>query len=187
MNLNDHVRILDTDPRPYLHGLTGRLTRSAANTEFRINLDEGQSIESFPGDLEAPLAGWWVSAGDFELIPEASPASNDPDAPMATLPATTQPAATFKAPGFYTVGVDADGRLRVDSFTSAVSLDEVPDSPAGLWVVSRGNEDGSTTVLSIHDDELDAWRHTANRTAATVTFVEYGAPVQDVVRETNSL
>lgn len=187
MKKNDRVRILDTDSRYYLHGMTGVVADDNV-ADVLVNLDAGQSLRDFPPAMTEPLAGWWVLANDLELIPE-------PEAPKSTEVApdyvrTTALLAGITAPGFYTIGADEAGRLRVESFTAATVLEAdgpEPDEPAGVWVVSRGNEDQTISVLSVHDDELDAWRHTSGRGEADVTFVEFGAPVERIIRETRSL
>lgn len=170
-----HVRVLDTDLRAIVRGATGRIiginmrSRDEKRISYRLTLDKAP--EGYGAD------GWAVFGKDVEVIEPA------------TLPESVRPAATFGEPGFYTVTRGTDGELRVDSFTSSAILSG-PEEPAGVWVASHMDADHLSTVIvdSIHEEEVEAYRALdLGATRPRVTHVEFGAPVERIVRETHGL
>lgn len=178
---------------PGLDGLAGQVREVSGVTPNFVKMAE-------PGRHgvahEVRLSRFWDTYEPH--TPEGETASNDPLADAAakdlnrTYVRTTALLAGVTAPGFYTVGADEAGRLRVESFTAATTLeaDGPEEDRPGMWVVSSVEADNFSNILvqSVHDDELDAYHAVDfSWTRPTVTFVEYGAPVQDVIRETHSL
>lgn len=161
----------------------------------RIN--DGHVVVVFPGTENTanrvPESEFWKI---FKVVEKSDePESDDGGSPSIEAAIAAEPApVTLAAPGFYTV-VEHDGRLIVESFTSSTVLEsDAEDGGAkpmpGVWVTSHGilGDHTGVVVTSIHEDELDARRALdTEQTRPRVTYVEFGAPVQDIITETHSI
>lgn len=186
MKKNDRVRVLDTDPRPTVRGLTGTIIDTdiagpPAPVEHRVLLDEAPAGYT--------TARWAFFERHLEVIP--SPAMADATATLfAPLGWTKDFLRSVIAPGYYHVVRDGEERFAIASFTADTGeTDGGPEEPAGVWVATHLDPDNFSIIVdSVHEEEVEAWRALDTETTRPrVTFVEFGAPVSKVVTETHGL